>query len=130
MRFFREKFSRAVLVLAISAGGAAAAAASLAASSAASPALPPVPKTTPGVNYSTPALTQAPLGAPPLPPNPTWWGPIGSDATSQRPSTILMTGPDGKIERNPDGTLRTVPLPSGPPAPPPGAPPLGTWTGY
>ncbi len=86
-------------------------------------------KTTPGVNYSTPALTQAPPGAPPLPPNPTWWGPNGSQATS-RPPTILMTGPDGKIERNPDGSLRRVPLPSGPPAPPPGAPPLGTRTGY
>ena len=66
--------------------------------------------------YRTPPMTEAPEGAGPLPPDPSYWS-AGDDAASH-PDALPMAGPDGQLLRNPDGSIKMVPWGSQPTEPP------------
>lgn len=54
--------------------------------------------------------------APPV--RPPWFGPNGDVIMNQLPSSMIVSGPDGKPLHNPDGTVKTIdPRPGVPPLP-------------
>jgi hypothetical protein len=55
----------------------------------------------------------------PLPPPPPWWGSGGNVAGSvtSHPAMLPMSGPDGQLLHNPDGSVKMVPWLDTPPIP-------------